>query len=142
MNRQTGIWIDTTQAVIISLEENRHTVQVIESGIAGRVRIPGEKKWFTRFGNQFLDFDKKKENRKEQEIRNYLKRVTAFLQEGSQPGRQSTELVLFGPAGMKTVIAQMLMDTNLPAITVNGIETTDNMTENQKVAWVKQYFQK
>jgi len=43
MKRQTGIWIDTKQAVIINLEENGHSVNLINSGIESRIRIPGEK---------------------------------------------------------------------------------------------------
>lgn len=67
MKKQTGIWIDTKKAVIVFLEENNHTVRIINSGIESRVRITGEVKWFTRFANQYLNFEKKKENRRSNE---------------------------------------------------------------------------
>lgn len=133
MKKKAGIWIDTKNAVIVFLEENNHTVKTIQSDIETRERVPGEKKWFTRFGNQFFDFKKKKDNRRANEIRNYLKKVCDVIQPAG-------EIVLFGPAAMKKELEKSIR--NDPAITteIKAVETAGSMTENQIAAWVKQFF--
>ena len=135
MKKQTGIWIDTKKAMIVFLEENDYTIRIINSGMESRVRIPGEVKWFTRFANQYLNFEKKKENRRSNEIRNYLKNVVNEI-------RNAEELVLFGPAGMKTELEKMIQNDPVLSRVISGVETADSMTENQIVAWVKNYYQK
>jgi len=134
MKNQTGIWIDTKKAVIIFLEGKNHSLKTIHSNIESRERIPGETKWFTRFGNQFLNFEKKKKNRRANEIRIYLKDVTNEI-------RHANELVLFGPAGMKTELEKTIWKETTHSPVIRAVETADSMTDNQIVAWVKNYYQ-
>ncbi len=135
MKKQTGIWIDSKKSVIVFLDGNNHTVRIINSGIESRVRIPGEVKWFTRFANQYLNFEKKKENRRSNEIRNYLKKVINEI-------KSTDELVLFGPASMKTELEKAIRNSRTDLPVISAVETADSMTENQIVAWVKNYYQK
>lgn len=134
MKKQTGIWIDTKKAIIVYLKENNQEVKTIHSLIEGRIRIPGEVKWFTRFANQYLNFEKKKENRRSNEVRNYLKNVVQEIGDAD-------ELVLFGPAEMKKELDKMIR--NDPALSgiISEVKAADSMTENQIVAWVKNYYQ-
>jgi hypothetical protein len=134
MKKQIGVWINLKKAVITSLEENNHEVKTIYSFIEGRERIPGEKKAFTRFGNQVLEFGKKKQNRLANEKREYLKKVLNEL-------KGADEIVLSGPAGMKTELEKLIQDNTVISSRLKGVETTDSMTENQIVAWVKKYFE-
>jgi hypothetical protein len=134
MKKQIGVWINLKKAVITSLEENNHEVKTIYSSIEGRERIPGEKKAFTRFGNQVLEFGKKKQNRLANEKREYLKKVLNEL-------KGADEIVLSGPAGMKTELEKLIQDNTVISSRLKGVETTDSMTENQIVAWVKKYFE-
>jgi hypothetical protein len=133
MKKQTGIWIDTKQAVIVFLEGNNHTIKTIHSNIESRERIPGETRWFTRFGNQFLNFEKKKKNRRANEIREYLKKVVNEI-------KPAGELVLFGPAGMKKELEKAIWSETTHSPVIRAVETADNMTENQMIAWVKNYY--
>ncbi len=134
MKKQTGIWIDTKGAVIISLTENSHTIKTIHSSIEARERLPGETKAFTRFGNWFLDFGKKKENRLANEKRGYFKNVSNEI-------KTADEIVLFGPAGIKKELEKFIQDDTVLASRLRAVETTDSMTENQMVAWVKNHYQ-
>ena len=101
MKKQTGIWIDTKMAVIVSLTESNHEVKTILSSIEGRKRIPGETRLFSRFGFQILDFGKKKKNRLANEKREYLKKIVTEI-------KDATEIVLFGPAGMKIELEKFI----------------------------------
>ncbi|HEY8661059.1 MAG TPA: hypothetical protein VIL78_18650 [Hanamia sp.] len=134
MKKQIGVWINLKKAVITSLEENNHEIKTIYSSIEGRERIPGEKKAFTRFGNQVLEFGKKKQNRLANEKKEYLKKVLNEL-------KGADEIVLSGPAGMKTELEKLIQDDTDLSSRLKGVETTDRMTENQIVAWVKKYFE-
>jgi len=132
MKKQTGIWIDTEKAVIVFLEENSQVVKIINSFIEGRVRIPGEVKLFTRFGNKFLNIDKKKH--RSNEIREYLKNVVNEI-------KDTDDLVIFGPAGMKTELDKFIRNDSVLSSIMRAVKTADSMTENQIIAWVKKYFE-
>ncbi|MDP4284047.1 MAG: hypothetical protein Q8891_06460 [Bacteroidota bacterium] len=134
MKKQTGIWIDTKKAVIVFLDKSDHMLKTIESNIESRERIPGETKLLTRFGNQFLNFEKKKENHRANEIREYLKKVTNELND-------TDELVLIGPASMKKELEKIILKDTTKSLVIKGVEPAESMTENQIVAWVKTYYQ-
>lgn len=119
--------------MVVFLEGSTHTIKTIHSNIESRERIPGETKWFTRFGNQFLNFEKRKKNRRANEIRNYLKDVVNEI-------RNTDELVLFGPAGMKTELEKAIWKETTHSPVIRAVETADSMTDNQIVAWVKNYY--
>ena len=133
IKKQTGIWIDTKKAVIVFLEGSTHTIKTIHSNIESRERIAGETKWFTRFGNQFLNFEKRKKNRRANEISDYLKKLVNEI-------NVSDELVLFGPAAMKSELEKAIWKDTTHTPVIRAVETADSMTENQIVAWVKHYF--
>lgn len=133
MKKQTGIWIDSKKAVIISIVEKKHTLKTIHSSIESQERIDGEVKWFTRFGNQFLNFEKRKKNRRNSEVKKFLTSIKSEIKE-------SDELVLFGPASMKKELAKIIHEDSQLSPILKGVKTADSMTDNQLVAWVKNYF--
>lgn len=134
MNDKTGIWIDTRRAVLIFLSDDAHRVQVVESGIETRERIPGEGKWFARFGTQFFNFNRRKQARQQAEINRYLGRVADAV-------KGLGAVVIFGPAGMKKQLHRYLQEKIINPPVVKGVEHADGMTQKQMVAWVKTYFQ-
>lgn len=134
MKKQTGVWIDSKKAVIIFQEENgTQRSKIVNSAIAGRVRIPGERKWFTRMGSQFMNFEKKKEAQR-------LKHASAYYKEIMNEIAQADEIVLFGPAATKKELGKYLLENKMPISVIKGVITADSMTDNQISAWVKNYF--
>jgi len=133
MNQKLGIWIDQSRASLISVSENGTTLRTIQSPIESRERIPGEGKDYGRFGNQYLDHQKKKINKKTLQKNEFLKDVLHEIQEAG-------ELVVFGPAEMKIELRKAIeKDRNL-APKLKAVENADKMTDNQMKAWVKDYF--
>ena len=133
MQKKTGVWIDTKKAVLVFIEENRHVVSTIYSLIESRERIPGEVKWYTRFGSSFFSFEKKKERRKDHDVQKYLRKVINEI-------RGSDEIVVFGPGQMKTELEKNIRKDPAMISTMISVETADSMTDNQVIAWVKNYF--
>lgn len=135
MKKQAGIWIDTKQAVIILLKKGSEDIKIVNSSIEGRARDAGGKKLFSRFGIQFSNVQKKKATRKIHEVQDYFKEVVNEI-------KDTDEVVLFGPAKIKTELEKYMLNQSLSAPVITRVETTDNnMTHNQMVAWVKKFYQ-
>ena len=133
-NTKAGIWIDTEKAVIVLFKGKGHEIKTVHSFIESRERVPGESKMYTRFGVQFSNFETKKENRKNHDIQKYLKTVVDEI-------KGTDEVVLFGPAEMKTELEKFMLKKSIQSPIIRRVETTDSMTENQIVAWVKDFYE-
>lgn len=135
MKKNIGIWIDTKQAVIIKLTNENHTVKVIESYVETRERIPGESKKFGRFGGQYLTYEKNKLNRKNEQTNQYLKQLIKEIQ-------NCESVVLFGPSNMKNLFEKEIKKNMQLSNKLLGVFNSKLLTENQMVAWVKDYYKK
>jgi hypothetical protein len=133
MKQRTGVWLDKEKALVIILSENDHKLKTIESDISNRDRFEGERKEYGRFGGQFLSMENKKKNRIKKQSLEYLKRIISVI-------KNSDEIVLFGPAEMKTDLEKLILKDNNLKDRLVGVETADSMTENQMVAWVKEFY--
>ena len=133
MEKQTGIWLDKEKAIIINLMEGKHSIKRLRSEITTRERFPGESKKFGRFGNQFLSMESKKRNMVKNQANEYLKNIIHEI-------RYVDKLVLFGPAEMKTQLEKAILKNSIISKKLVAVEPADNMTENQLVAWVKEYY--
>jgi len=128
-----GVWIDSKKAVFVSLVDGNKNIIVLESGVESKERVAGETKQFVRFGNQFSNLEKQKENRYNNQRKAYLEEVASRLS-------GADAFVIFGPAETKFELEKLIFnDTNLSS-KLKGIETTDSMTDNQIAAWVIKYF--
>lgn len=133
MKRQTGIWIDTQKAFIVTLDESRFSTKTILSHIETKERIPGESKEFTRFGNQYFSPEEKKEHKRKQEEKEFFKAILKEI-------KTSEEIIIFGPAGMKKEFEKFLREDKSLKFTIEPVVTAGKMTENQMISWVKDYF--
>ncbi|MBW6482693.1 MAG: hypothetical protein K0B10_06495 [Vicingaceae bacterium] len=130
---QTGIWIDSKKAVVITFKDKESNTKIIYSGVEGKNRVDGEGKEFGRFGNQFSTLEKKLEKKYQSEIIEYLKEVTKALE-------STDDLVLFGPAQIKIELKKLIEKDNKLLKKLLDVVDADSMTDNQLVAWVKKYY--
>lgn len=133
MKKQAGIWIDAKQAIIVYLNESGQEMKKVQSDIEKKVRVPGEGKWFTRMGNQFFNFDRKKEAHR-------VRDTQAFFKDIQQELAGVEELVLFGPAAKKSELEKYLQEQGPSGCTIQAVQPADSMTDNQVAAWVRQFF--
>ena len=135
MKKDIGIWLDTHQAIIISLSKGEYTVKTIESNIDTRVRTPGESKKYGRFGGHYITYEKNWENKKIEQTHHFLKILLNEIED-------CDAVALFGPSIMKTLFEKEIKN-NLNLIgKLKGVFDADSMTENQMVAWVKDFYNK
>ena len=135
MKTQTGVWLDKEKAIIINLSGENHTIKTIESSIDTRERYQGETKRFGRFGGQFLSLENKKKNRVKKQITKYVQSIIEEI-------KNSNEIVLFGPAEMRTNLEKAILENNDLTGNLLEVKPADNMSENQMVAWVKDFYTK
>lgn len=131
--KKVGVWIDQREANIISLENESIQKKTIYSDVETRVRVEGEKKQFGRFGDQYLVDEKGKQNRLEHQMQRYLQRVSDELKSADQ-------IMLFGPAQTKDRLHKMIIDNPAMASKMESTIVSDNMTDNQKIAYVKKFY--
>lgn len=134
MKKQTGIWIDSKKAVIVTLEDGKEAVSEIQSDIENSVYHDKEGDKGSFFGGQHIDSQKTFDERKKHQINNYLKDVISTVNE-------SDELYIFGPAETKTKLQQKINgEKSTIASKLKSVETADSMTSNQIIAQVKKFY--
>jgi hypothetical protein len=134
MKRQTGIWIDSSKAIIVSLEGKKESITEIDSDVENKSHLKreGNKGTFSgeRHGTSETQFD----SRKKEQTDHFMNAVVENL-------KQSDELYVFGPAEAKTKLKKKFLEDHLAgADKLKGVETADKMTINQIVAKVKEFY--
>lgn len=135
MKSQLGIWIDLTKAVIISTDNKGHECLTVTSDIDTHERFNGETTNFSRVGDHRLETVKHKENKLNNSKKDFFNHLVPLI-------KDAQEIVLFGPAEMKIEFGKFLKEQKPLANKLRAVETTDKMSENQMIAWVKEYFHK
>ena len=132
--RNVGVWIDQKEANIITLvNKDAIKTKTIYSDVETRIRVEGEKKQFGRFGDQYLVDEKGKKNRIEEYTTRYLNKVVDELKSADQ-------ILVFGPAQTKKRLEKLMFEDQSLIEKLKEIKVSDNMTDNQKIAYVKAYF--
>ena len=121
--KKLGIWMDHSIAHIIELQHNSIRSNTIES-----LSPQGEKQ---NFGKD----ESLKHNIEQDQLSDYFKRLSTVI-------KGYPEVLLFGPTNAKTELYNLLKeDSHFNNIKIE-VETTDNLTENQIHAYVKEHFGK
>jgi hypothetical protein len=129
MKKQIGIWLDFSEAVIISPDG---TITIIPSEIEHKKPKGG-----SRSKSPWGPMDKISESkylaRRLQQETHFYTRIMDVLPDGQ-------ELFIFGPAEAKLNFQKALEANSARSFNILGLETADAMTNNQKVARVKDFF--
>jgi len=131
--RKVGIWIDQKEANLITLTKNAIHSKTIYSDVETRIRTEGETKQFGRFGDQYLVDEKGKDNRVKEYTQKYMLRIVKELS-------KADEIFLFGPAQMKMKLEKLIAGLPELAVKLKDTKTAENMTHNQKLAYVKDFY--
>ncbi len=130
-----GVWLDGSKAVVVSVDGSDSAVSTIPSGIDTHERIEGEGNQTGRFGNQFVEDERAKERQIEDLESKYLEQVFKKVSSADQ-------LLVFGPAQMKTKFEKLYQSETGPKPNLRGVEPADSMTENQIAAYVREFYGK
>ncbi len=137
MKKQTGIWVDLRHALIINLpsqqQEGEAVVQKLFSDI-DETSPSGGSRTATPWGPQGGDPKPGAQERRHHEESQYFSEIIDALDTDIE------ELVIFGPSESKEGLANALAKKHDLKAEVKGVETANKMTDNQLIAWVREYF--
>jgi hypothetical protein len=133
MKKQTGIWIDSTKAIFVTLAGGKETVSEIESDVESHVHHNGEGDSGTFMGTSHLNHERKFEERKKHQFDHFIKEVLDKVHDHD-------EIYVFGPAETKLLLKEGLSEHHELSGKLKSCETSDSMTMNQVVAKVKDFF--
>jgi len=134
MKKQTGIWIDTSKAIIVTFTDDKEHITEIESDIENRVYHEKEGDKGAIMGSHHLNNERTFDERKEHQFDHFLKDVLSHIKE-------SDELYVFDPSETKIKLKQKINDgKTIPDNKLKSVETADSMTLNQVIAKVKKFY--
>lgn len=134
MKKQTGIWIDSSKAVIMTFAEGRELIIELKSDIENKIYHHHEGNKGDFMGTRHINNEKKIAERKRQQIDHFLKTVLEEI-------KGADEFYVFGPAEMKTKLTKKIENGEASLRhKLKSVETADAMTTNQMVAKTKNYY--
>ena len=124
MNRKVGLWIDHTEAVIVSLTGNLGEVKSIPSEIEKYVRLSD--------GAQKVSIEEMHNRRVNNHLKKYYDEVISLV-------KDAEAILIVGPGAAKFEFKKRLDGEKQNRRTVN-LETADKMTDPQIAEKVRGYY--
>jgi hypothetical protein len=135
MKTQTGIWIDSERAIIVSFQKDQHEIKEIKSDVESKTHYDheGDKGSFMGKGTHHINKEKTFDERRDHEYKHF---IDAVLDEV----KNADELFVFGPSETKIKFEKQLEQEKIFAGKLKGVEPADHMTTPQIVAKVKDFY--
>lgn len=132
--KQTGVWIDSSEAIIITLFDGNENITEIKSGIENKIYHDDEGSESSFSRNKTVNSDHRLNDPRKNELDSFLNNVLSQVQE-------SDELFIFGPAETKTKLLDILYLQGVTAIhKLRSVQTATKMSPNQILANVKNFY--
>lgn len=131
--KQIGLWIDHKRAVIVTLNDEGESLQVIESDIKRHSRYHGATHPRTPYSAQYQKGDDQLDNQFNESLNKYYEKVLIHL-------RGAEAVLIFGPGEAKAELQKRLEHQKVHP-QIDGVEAADRMTDPQIIAKVRKHFQ-
>jgi hypothetical protein len=131
MDRNVGLWIDHKQAYVIS--HNDGIVEVIPSNIEPPAHYSGGTQLGGKF-NQKSDTEFRKSDRFRLQLKKYYQQVISAL-------KDANSIFIMGPGEAKIEFEKAIRKYKSMQNRILKVETTDKMTKNQMIAYVRKFYQ-
>lgn len=132
--KQTGVWIDSSEAIIITLFDGKENITEIKSGIENKVYHDDEGHKGTFSGNRHGFDEENFSERGKNQLNSFLNNVLSQVKE-------SDELFIFGTAETKTKLQDIIYHQKLIDIhKLKSVQTASKMSPNQILANVKNFY--
>lgn len=134
---QVAVWLDHASAEIIEYHNGESVLlETIESPYDRKPRIEGEGSDVTRFGRTYSSNNEdRKHNRLQNELNSYFTDLENRV-------KDYKEILLFGPTNAKDQLYNRLMENKIFSAKTLAVESVDTLTENQKMAFARDFFKK
>ena len=132
MRTKVGLWIDHRKAIVVSVTDKGEEIGLIISKVEKQLRRSGDSPLEGPYESQQVSAESIRQRRFTGLLKIYYDAVIACI-------RDAESILIFGPGEAKGELKKRLERDKLGGRIV-GIETTDNMTDGQIVAKVRQHF--
>ncbi|GAB4496286.1 MAG: hypothetical protein OHK003_00850 [Anaerolineales bacterium] len=133
MTKQIGLWIDHKRAVILTLNDEDESLQILEPDVGRRPRYRGMGRTRTPHSAQYQKGDDQLDKQFEGYLNKYYEKVLVQLQ-------GANAVLIFGPGEAKAELKKHL-ESQKNHTQIIGIESADKMTDRQIAAKIRKYFQ-
>ncbi len=134
MKKKIGIWLDFKEANIIELNKDETKLETIFSEIE-LVHPKGGARSKTPYGPMDKISERTFLERRKMQEKAYYRKLIAAVQDAD-------DLFIFGPAEAKDGLLKAIKSSSNFHPNLKGVERADSMTENQKVAAVRAFFER
>ncbi len=133
MSTKKGIWIDHSKAVIVSLDQQKEVVSVIESKVGKKVRLSGGSRTKVPYGPQDIVHEGRRYRKYLNHLKDYYERVCRHVSDAEA-------LYVFGPGEAKQEFRKHIENQKRFVPPVIEVEACDKMTRAQIAAKVRSHF--
>lgn len=133
MKKNTGLWIDHKEALLVSIEGESLVVQRVPSEAESHFRPSGGWKSSGTSVAQSISKEQTADESRKHQYQAFYKKVMALLGD-------SSGIALFGPGEAKIELAKAISKVGSLHEKVKAVEACDRMTEKQFIAKVKSFF--
>jgi len=130
--KKIGIWIDKREAKIISIESGNERIDTIASNVED-FRPSGGSGTRLKGGPQDVVQDSKFLEREKHQLADYFKKIIHLI-------KDADAVVIFGPAQTGDKLHKELVAQKLYTFESLAVVKADSLTENQIIAWVRDYY--
>ena len=131
--KNLGIWIDKERAHLVTLENETEKFTTIKSEVENYHPSGGFGLGF-RGSPQDAMAEKKYMEREKQQLKSYFKNIVSEI-------KDADAIAIFGPAQTGEKFRNELNENYIDvSVKVKEIHKADSMTDNQIIAWVKDFF--
>ncbi len=120
--KKLGIWMDHSIAYLMEFSSDPFEIKTIESKFTHQKKM-----------ESFAKSESLMHNKEQQELSNFYKKLITIIKDYDR-------VLLFGPTNAKKELLDLLCEDARFAKIKIEIKDTDNLTENQKNAFVRAYF--
>jgi len=131
-NKKIGIWLDHEKAHFI--DAGKHVLYTVYSGEESQPRYPGEHGDGAKLGNNRSTNNENQKHKRQQNI------LSQYYHDIANRLNDYDEVYLFGPTTAKDELRNHLKADKHSAYKTIHVQHADQLTENQMVAKVKQFF--
>jgi hypothetical protein len=132
MKTKVGLWIDHRKAIIVSLTGKGEELGLVISKAEKQVRRTGDSPLKGSFDTRHVPPDDKKQKTLTRHLNIYYDAVIAAIGDAES-------ILIFGPGEAKGELKKRLKKKDLSG-RIEGIETTDKMTDRQVALKVRKHF--
>ena len=133
MAKEVGLWIDRSQAVLVTLTGQAESVEKIESNVGMRARFSGSSQAKVEAGSRDSWAEDVRDRRYDATLNRYYDQVIGQL-------KGAGSVLVLGPGEAKLEFQKRCQEKKT-GLKIIAVESADKMTDRQIVAKVRQHFQ-